>query len=182
MIIGFTGAHSTGKTTLLMAMKEDKRFADYEFATEIARSLNLPINDDAEDYNNTQRALIDAHVKMLENAEKKKIITDRTMLDVCVYTTYLFLQRKVTISTLLYVLNIFSANKHKYDIVFYIRPEFDIVDDGVRSTKASFRESIAGLFETFFKNDVHFKSKTKILTGTVQERLLTIVRRVFDYD
>jgi len=182
MLIGLAGAHSTGKTTLLNELKNDKRFASYTFITEVTRSLKTPINDDAEDYNETQRILINAHVKIIVDSKGKKVIVDRTMLDVYIYTLYLFLQRKVTFDTLNYVSSTFSAYRHKYDTVFYIKPEFDIVDDGVRSTKESFRNSIADLFETFIKGQVFATNIIKTLTGTVEERCLTMIRKIHDYD
>ena len=50
MKIGFCGTMSVGKTTLVNALKKDKVFKDYKFATERSKylsSLGIPLNTDS---------------------------------------------------------------------------------------------------------------------------------------
>ena len=64
MIISFTGAQSSGKSTLLSKMKEDVYFNGWSFEPEITRSLkekyNLVINEQGDNF--TQMITINSHV------------------------------------------------------------------------------------------------------------------------
>jgi nicotinamide riboside kinase len=65
-------------------------------------------------------------------------------------------------------MNVFNHYKDRYDYIFYLKPEFDIVDDGTRSTNTQFRDDIVELFDRYIK---HIKVPIVYLTGTVEERL-----------
>ena len=65
-------------------------------------------------------------------------------------------------------MNVFNHYKDRYDYIFYLKPEFDIVDDGTRSTNVQFRDDIVELFDRYIK---HIKVPVINLTGTVEERL-----------
>jgi nicotinamide riboside kinase len=65
-------------------------------------------------------------------------------------------------------MNVFNHYKDRYDYIFYLKPEFDIVDDGTRSTNTQFRDDIVELFDRYIK---HIKIPIVYLTGTVEERL-----------
>jgi len=56
MVISFTGAQSTGKSTLLTKMQTDERFRKFNFVPEITRSLKkkykLDINEDGDEFTN----------------------------------------------------------------------------------------------------------------------------------
>jgi len=59
-----------------------------------------------------------------------------------------------------------------YSYVFYIEPEFDIVDDGVRSADKKFRDSIAELFEAVIEREQLSVIRIK---GSVRERVTTVI-------
>jgi len=186
MIIGFTGTHGVGKTTLLNEMKKDKRFNDFEFYDGITRKLNndgsILINDNHSDYNNTQEILINAHVNLIENNMNNKIVMDRTLLDVMVYTHYLFLNNKVNYTTFSYAFQMFNKYKKYYDILFYIRPEFDLIGDGVRSVDLKFKDGVFSLFENYIDNMTINNCQLKILKGDIENRYTSIIRKIYDYD
>ena len=82
MKISFTGAQSTGKTTLLNAMKSMSIFRDFVFRDEITRSIQkqgLKINEQGDDA--TQNKIIDSHLLNL-----------KTVLWIGVYWMELFIQ------------------------------------------------------------------------------------------
>lgn len=171
MKIGITGAQSVGKTTLLNALRSEKLFNNYTICDEVTRrvkSYGLPINEEGTDV--TQKLIMNEHIYnvfMFDN-----MLTDRTALDGLVYSTYLYKQNQIGISTLKYVRQVFDKVWSKYDHVFYIEPEFEIADDGVRSTNQSFRDEIADLFETTIE-----KEKLSMLRvhGSVRNRVNTII-------
>jgi hypothetical protein len=93
------------------------------------------------------------------------MLTDRTALDGLVYSAYLFKNNKIDASTLRYVKDVFNKVWHSYDYVFYIEPEFEIVDDGVRSINKQFRDEIADLFEATIEKE---KLNIQIVDGSIK--------------
>jgi nicotinamide riboside kinase len=79
---------------------------------------------------------------------------------------------KINASTLRYVKDVFNKVWHSYDYVFYIEPEFEIVDDGVRSINKQFRDEIAELFEYVIEKENLSMLRVK---GSVRNRVNTII-------
>lgn len=171
MRIGITGAQSVGKTTLLNALRSEKLFENYTVCDEVTRrvkSYGLPINEDGTD--TTQILIMKEHIYNVFMHDY--MITDRTSLDGLVYSRYLFKHDKISDKTMRLVNDIFSRTWDQYDHVFYIEPEFEIVDDGVRSTDSQFRDEIAKLFETVIEKRSLTMHRVK---GTVRNRVSTII-------
>tara|TARA_B100000287_G_C19956180_1_gene512536 strand:- start:152 stop:478 length:327 start_codon:yes stop_codon:yes gene_type:complete len=101
------------------------------------------------------------------------MLTDRTALDGLVYTAYLHLHKKVSKDTLDIVKAIYDKIIHEYDYIFYIPPEFNIVDDGVRSIDPNFRDEIVELFEGYISE---MPREIVRLSGSVRERLDQIMK------
>lgn len=171
MRIGITGAQSVGKTTLLNALRSEKLFKDYVICDEVTRrvkSYGLPINEEGTDV--TQRLIMNEHI--VNVFMHGNMLTDRTALDGLVYSTYLYKNNQIAISTMKYVREVFHKVWYSYDYVFYIEPEFDIVDDGVRSTNKQFRDEIADLFEATIEKEKLSMLRVK---GSVRNRVNTII-------
>lgn len=166
MLIAFTGTQSTGKTTLLNKLREDKDFEGFTFIDEITRNVGkagMKINENGTDA--TQIAIMNAHVA---NSYKDNAIMDRCALDGVVYTEWLYNEGKVTENTYKYAENIYRSLINKYDYIFYLEPEFALVDDGVRSANIEFRDMILELFRKRIAKD---RVKVIQLTGSVEERV-----------
>ena len=173
MIISFTGAQSTGKTTLLNELKKWKEFEDYVFIDEITRNvskLGMNINEKGDDA--TQTAIMNAHIENLKKGDN--LILDRCSLDGAVYTHYLYLHGRVSRDTFDYARQIFTETCLKYDKIFYLKPEFDIVNDGVRSSSVQFRDEIADIFERYITEFNLGKWNVVELSGSVEDRLKAI--------
>lgn len=171
MRIGITGAQSVGKTTLLNALRSEKLFADYTICDEVTRrvkSYGLPINEEGTD--STQRLIMNEHI--VNVFMNKKMITDRTALDGLVYSNYLYKHAKINQPTLTYCTSVFEKVWEQYDHVFYIEPEFDIVDDGTRSMDSRFRDEIVDLFETTIEKK---RLSMHRVAGSVRNRVNTIM-------
>ena len=167
MKIAFTGAQSTGKTTLLKELKRDPDLSlKYDFRDEITRRMQkkgLSINEGGNDI--TQLLIMNSHIK---NSLIDNVIMDRCALDGLVYTDWMSRKGKVQQWVLQYADNVFKMLIDRYDHIFYLVPEFDIEDDGVRSTDIDFRNEIVQLFEKYIKAiDIPVIK----LTGTVEQRL-----------
>lgn len=174
--IAISGSHSTGKSTLINALKEipslSRRFT---FKTEILRDIKktgIKINEFGSD--ETQLIVMAKH---MEYATIPNTILDRCVFDGMVYTAYLYEKNQVKKSTLRVAESIFE--NVRYDIYFYIAPEFDIIPDGVRSENVEFRDRIAELFEEYM--DAYNLNAIR-LTGTVKERTTQFTDNLNAYD
>ena len=167
MKLAFTGAQSTGKTTLLKELKRDPDFSlKFDFRDEITRRMQkkgLSINESGNDI--TQLLIMNSHIK---NSLIDNVIMDRCALDGVVYTDWMYRKGKIQQWVIEYADNVFKMLIDRYDYIFYLVPEFDIEDDGVRSTDIDFRNEIVILFEKYIKA---WNIPVIKLTGTVEQRL-----------
>lgn len=171
MKIGLAGAQSVGKTTLLNALRSEKFFKSFTVCDEVTRrvkSYGFNINENGD--NTTQRLIMQEHIVNIFLNEN--MITDRTALDGLIYSTYLFKKNKIDADTMKYVQTVYQKTISNYDYLFYISPEFDVEDDGERSTNVQFRDEIVTLFE-------HYITREKLpvirIKGSVRERVSTVI-------
>lgn len=180
MIISFTGAQSTGKTTLLKTIKNDERFKDFSFVDEVTRLVkkkySLEINEAGGD--DTQLAILNEHLSNYLVNKNGNAVLDRCILDGIVYTTYLYHTGKVNKQIAEYAENLTRILISKVDVIFYTEPDIPLVDDGERSVNKEFRDTIINLFEEAIS---HYKVNVVRLKGTVEERLETIYNTVDNY-
>lgn len=174
--IAISGSHSTGKSTVIENLKTIPEMTErFEFKGEVLRDLKkrgIDINEMGTD--DTQLLVLS---KFLEYATTKDSILDRCALDGLVYTSYLFEKGQVSKKTLRIAEAIFE--NVKYDIHFYIAPEFDIVPDGTRSENSEFRTRVAELFEEYMEA---YQLVLIRLTGSVEERTKQFLDTLENYD
>ena len=174
MKIGFCGTMSVGKTTLVNALKELSEFKDYHFRTERSKhlmNLGIPLNTDS----TLKGQLVFASERAAE-LMRKKIITDRTVIDVmafCDLSTSMVDYEKFYLNATLYYL------VDEYDILFYVSPEgVEIEDNGVRETNAEYRKAI----DEKIKSIVGMYRRDAItISGTVEERIEQVKNAVVQY-
>lgn len=182
MIISFTGAQSTGKSTLLERCREE--FSDtFTYFPEITRNLKrdfgVSINEAGNDF--TQCLIMSEHIKNQILADhyfktdNKNSILDRCALDGLVYTMWLWNKRKVSSWVYGYALRVFDELIGNIDIIFYTDPaDVLLVDDGERSIDIEFRNEIIAIFNTLISKRDNDTRNIVILSGTVEERMETI--------
>lgn len=169
MRVAISGAQSTGKTTLLNALRESADFKDGKFWDEITRQIKeqgFEINEQGTDA--TQLKIMQEHKRRVQANDSGLVIFDRCSLDGLVYTQYLYNKGQVSKETLDEATRVFEETITQWDAIFYIKPEFDIADDGVRSVDVDFRNSIAALFDFFIEK---YKLQVIMLTGSVEDRV-----------
>jgi len=167
MKIAFTGAQSTGKTTLLNEIRDV--LPDYTFIDEITRSVvshDVKINEDGTD--KTQILIMNSHFK---NSLISNTVMDRCALDGVVYTRYLYNKGQITDEMMDYAEQVFQSIIDTYSHIFYLIPEFDIVDDGVRSIDLDFRNQIVDLFNKYIEE---CEIPVIRITGSLHERVTQI--------
>lgn len=168
MLIALSGAQCTGKTTLLNALRADDKFkTQFTFVDEIVRTLQkkgFKINEAGTD--ETQLVVMQEHIKNTQL--DGNVLVDRCVLDCMAYTIWMWRHHKINRETYNNCFKMFLDNIMKYDIIFYLSPEFDIIPDGTRSTNNTFRDEVVSIFEQLIEN---FSLTVVRLTGTVEERL-----------
>jgi nicotinamide riboside kinase len=150
MLISFSGAQSTGKSTLLKMWQEGIPEWDYipEVTRLVKREYDLPINEDGNDL--TQTMIMSEHLRNAFVKRDKHAILDRCSLDGLVYTHWLCDNKRVTMGAYSHARYVFDNTIDKYDLIIYTSPEdVPVVDDGERSINVKFREEIIQLFEQY---------------------------------
>jgi len=179
--ISFSGAQSSGKTTLLKACDIESLdplspFNGYTFIPEVTRLVkskyNLPINENGS--NLTQLCIINQHIENFLTSKNSNVIMDRCILDGLVYTEYLAEKGLVDPFVLSYARYIYDTLIKHIDIIFYTDPSIPLVDDGERSINVSFRNEIIDKFNFYIKD----LKNIVILRGSVKDRLDIIKRTI----
>lgn len=133
MKIAIIGSQGTGKTTLVNDLS---KAIGYKVLLEVARQmikegfkLDLDITEETE-YELLRRQ------KKLEKTEGPWI-ADRCLIDLLAYAIILFKKNTELIKAIREELE-----KAEYDLVIYLKPEFPIKKDGIRSTDKNFQKEI----------------------------------------
>lgn len=169
--VTLVGAQSVGKTTVLNYFRN----TFLSPITEVARNLSkqgVKINEDGD--KKSQDVIFQTYYDLL--SQDIDYISDRGLIDVIAYTSYLDDTGKINDNhkTLVNQLNKLSEFiKTNPDIlVVYFPIEFQLVDDGVRSTNESFRTSIDNRIKELLE---YFYSNYITVHGTPEERIKQII-------
>ena len=169
----FTGAQGTGKTTMLNLFKDKFDVV----ITEVVRNLSkqgVKVNElgDCEG----QKRIFDEYLKLLDN--DKSFISDRCLIDVLTYTKYLSRthkdpeirrQLKILLGEQRQITRDFFKEHQDIDICFF-PAEFEVVDDGFRSTSKEFRDWIDDNIYYELVHLVKNKERIFVIRGSVEER------------
>jgi deoxyadenosine/deoxycytidine kinase len=175
MLIGFTGAQSTGKSTLLEACCMHEKFRKYHCIREVTRKVKrehkVNINEAGGDA--TQLFILAEH--LYNHCLTNNTILDRCIVDGLIYTQYLYENNQVSKWVLDYAKELHDMLITKLDFVFYTEPEdIPVVNDGERSTNIKFRNDIISLYEKYMQE---YPSVFTRLNGSVSDRLETILKQ-----
>jgi nicotinamide riboside kinase len=180
MVISFTGAQSTGKSTLLEKMRTEERFRKFNFVPEITRGLKskykLDINESGDEF--TQLITVNSHLYNYLDFKGKDVVLDRCILDGLIYTMYQYQTKKIPIEVYNYSEYLFKKLIGELDVILYTEPDIPLVDDGERSANKEFRDIIINLFEEAID---HYKINVVRLKGSVDKRMETIYNTFDNY-
>lgn len=166
MKIAISGVQCTGKSTVLKELQKMPELSEYEFVFEGIRNLKnqgkIKINEDGNDY--TQMVIANFHK---DNLLKENVVLDRCILDCYAYSLYSYQKGMISKDTLDKVTEIYNETVNQYDVILYLRPEFEMIEDGVRSLNKEFRDKVLENFESLIKD----LKNVVILSGTVENRV-----------
>ena len=167
--ICLTGAQGTGKSTVLNHYKE----LGYNCITEVVRNLakteGINVNEMGDEEG--QNMIFSTYEKLLGNTES--YISDRGLTDVCAYSYYHAETKDdmchVAANELAHIKQFIKDNP---DVLFFYFPiEFEVVDDGFRSTNEDFRHKVDQLILSIL---LECKIPYVEVHGTVEERIAII--------
>lgn len=150
-------------------------------------NAGMKINLDGD--SDTQIAILCKHMVQLLAPEISNdcegILYDRCILDGAVYTNVLNKIGKVRDSANQIANMMLFRYLDYYDHIFYIPREFDLVEDGQRSVDETFSTKVIEQFEQYIDpskrwvfRDNYLTSKVTTVTGTVEERVNTILENI----
>ncbi len=185
MLVGFTGAQCTGKTTLLKLLKNQPMrdgvhvYSDkWSFVDEVTRKVmkqGHSINRDGDDI--TQLFILNEHLR--NHTTGVDMVLDRCILDGYVYSSVLSRMGKVSEWVTSYACELLNLLVPKLDIIFYTSPEdVPLVDDGVRSLNRVFRQDVIDRYEELFAKDYYWMDKVIRLDGNIEHRMETILHKI----
>ena len=175
-VISFTGAQSSGKTTLLNKCKMELP-GNWYYVDEVTRYVKSRYGEQINEHGTdmTQVMIINTHVEnaylpiTLKGSNLDGIILDRCIVDGLVYTEWLYEQGKVSKWVLDYANQIYDLIVPNLDLILYTDSNIPLVDDGERSINVEFRDDIINKFETLF-SDIHFAHRLHVLSGDILTR------------
>ena len=177
MIIGFTGAQCTGKSTLLAKCSElrrvDELFYKFNFVEEVTRKVMKQghnINLDGNDI--TQLKILNEHLN-------NHTASGNWILDGYIYSSCLSRMGTVSEWVTKYACDLMMLLIEKLDVIFYTQPEdVPLKGDGVRSVDLNFRQDIINRYEDLFAQDYYWMDKVVRLYGEVDDRMHQIEQTI----
>jgi predicted ATPase len=176
--VAICGAHSQGKTTLVNALKQEVYLSSelkFSYSTNLTRNISklIPINEAG---NSVSQYLIMS--KHLEFAlTPGRIILDRSALDGIAYTHYFYDKGTVDAAIMESTKRVYEMCLPFYNKIFYIAPELPLTEDGQRSVNKEFFDGVVEQFN-FYINHFSVSKNVIFLTGTVEERIATVINEI----
>lgn len=186
MIICFSGAHSTGKSTLVEFFKGKEGFICLDSCTRSTITAEERRVDGITDLENAQIKLLGnvtarmaEIVKLSVENPDKVILMDRSCLDFIGYSRA-FAKRGLLSQNCLEQIEKGCKDLWKYiDVVFYLPIEFNTVDDGIRSLDEDLRKDVdKEVLDQILWNKV----RAVKLTGSVLTRVKRIQEVIAAYE
>ncbi len=178
MNIAIVGTHCTGKSTLVNKfLEENLEWIKISSSTRKSLDFGLEINEGGNSL--SQLYMVSCDMKnFIESGglrEEDNLIFDRCFLDTFIYSTYMLERGQCEESVVDICFKYWDIMRNYFDLIFWVRPEFELVGDGIRSTNLDFQTNIDKKFEKYFRTSI---LTPVLLTGSIEDRLRTIKETV----
>lgn len=172
MEVLFTGAQGTGKTSVMDALPDT--WPKIKGVTRKCIKKNkLVVNQESTD--DAQRKIFDAYEQALTS--QQHFISERSLIDVLAFTQYQFCLGKVSHDVFTEQLKKVKEFiiRHPNALYVYFPIEFEIIEDGQRSTDKEYQSAIDCMIKTQLDIwGVHYIT----VHGSVEERVQQIIENV----
>jgi nicotinamide riboside kinase len=162
--IAISGAHCTGKTTLVNTLKESNQLNNYIFRSNLLRGLKemgIPINEIGN--TTTQLYVMTKFYEFLHTPGNA--ILDRCALDGMAYTMFFYSEMSENMQSVFE--RMFEEMVFKYDAICYVVPELPLIDDGVRSVDKNFYDQVVQNFDILISE---YQIPVHYISGSVENR------------
>ena len=177
--IALSGPAGTGKSTILNDLKTSKRFEELEAKLGGFKLIEEPVRTLKREAGmlinelgtiDTELLVLSTHIKNL--FLYPRFITDRCIVDNITYTKLStdFEDKDKYLESVLFIE---SKVIDSYDLIFYIEPEFQPPEDGVRNLGDFYHASVKG-FEERYSGLIREHNNIHILAGSREERIDSI--------
>lgn len=179
MKVAIAGAHSQGKTTLIEELKYNVLLRDFHVLGNITRGikdLGIDICEDGSDW--SQYLVTAKHIEHFFH--KGNCLLDRCILDGLAYTKALYNLGVVSERVIRHVEHVGKEiihHRNTYDVIFYIKPELPLVDDGVRTVDQGFFDDVVKCFNGYM---IDWNIPVVTLSGSIEERYEAVINRLKD--
>jgi len=167
-----TGAHCTGKTTLVNAIQQIDTNNKYQYITSMtreAKKLGFQINEAGND--ETQLYILNKHLERL--VINSPCVLDRSLIDGYTYTKILYEAGNISEHVMKYAKSLLNVEyMNRYNKIFYLPPTLRLVNDGLRSTEPEFRKHVINNFDHIVQcAGIFMPDLVTTIDGSVQERV-----------
>lgn len=173
MIRCLTGTHSTGKSTLLTELKHLYPVAYFsdsttrEVTTKEERRLDV-ISDQTQA--NIFQKILEREVTLKFISLQRDVFMDRSFVDFVAYTKAFQKRGCISEEFLMHMENELKNRVDMYDTIYYLPIEFEIEDDGIRSTDKALQVEV----DSIIKEYLLYFNQVVTLKGSLNERISQI--------
>lgn len=170
--ICIVGSQGVGKTTLTNLLSTKLKIP---VISEIARNFTKEqLQCTNIEYPNIQKRILE--LQLLEESKYDSFISDRGSIDNLAYFLYSCYDISSDLDNSFYVSQSIN-NALNYTHIFFLRPEWELVDDGFRDCDVNYQKSIDIIIKTILQL---YNIKYYMLSGTIENRMkkaMEIIKR-----
>lgn len=185
MRIGFVGSQGTGKSTLIKALSKTELFSNYFTPTSPSRLLSTAYGMDISKADSDLQLGLVTLQYMNTFSFGDNVLLDRTIFDHYVYMMKLIQDKKSNIPKNVFELIIghISVLASYLDAIVFLRPSFNIEEDGVRNTNTEHQLSIdMDISKALLQFNYPLKNILEIKGFSVEERVDKVTSFVLSLD
>jgi nicotinamide riboside kinase len=167
--IGISGAQGTGKTTLANSIAAELSLTVLPESARHIASMGFPLDENATI--ESQTAIWLKQMEFCYYARDTGYVSDRVFVDSLAYMSVIAQESKepLQLKFVDFAVGVVSPMmKDHFDIVLYTPIEFELVDDGLRSTDADYQKRLDQL-----NRDIHMRAGVELIevSGSKSDRL-----------